>query len=213
MLVYIQAVPRRKLVSDSALLDEVVRFIGERGPSGFSLAELGQQVGLAPATLIQRFGSKQALIERAIGRANEQLLATVSRAPEPENNAEAALVRWLVELSHPFRTRPLIAAHLVFLRRDLLQQELRSKATRHSHLVQRRLCQFLVALGPATARDARSTARALEAHWHGLVIQWAIAGRGSLDAWLRTGLTQFLQALRLGTDRGKSRRSRAEMRG
>lgn len=201
--------PRKKLVPDAELLDVVVEFIGERGPAGFSLAELGQRVGLAPATLIQRFGSKQALIEHAIGRANERLRATVRLAPEPHGDVEAALVGWLVELARPFRTRTLIAAHLVFLRRDLLQQEQREKALEHSRLVQRRLRQFLVALGLSTARDAHTVARALEAHWHGLVIQWALAGRGSLDVWLRAGLTQLLHALQLGARPGRSQRTRA----
>jgi hypothetical protein len=126
---------------------------------------------------------------------------------------EAALVGWLVDLARPFRTRALIAAHLVFLRRDLLQQEQREKALQHSRLVQRRLRQFLVALGPSTARDAHTVARALEAHWHGLVIQWALAGRGSLDAWLGAGLTQFLHALRLGARSGRTQRTRAGVSG
>lgn len=195
--------PRKKRVSDAGLLDVVVQFIGERGPGGFTLADLGRQVGLAPATLIQRFGSKQALIESAIGRANDRLLATVSRVPAPGDDAEAALVDWLVDLARPFRTRALIASHLVFLRRDLLEHELRAQARRHSRLVQRRLRQLLVAIDPESARDARALALGIEAQWHGLVIQWAIAGQGSLDAWLRAGLTRLLRALRVGTRQGR----------
>lgn len=199
--------PRPKLVSDADLLDVVVRFIGERGPGGFTLADLGKQVGLSPATLIQRFGSKHQLIESAIGRVNERLAQAVSRVPSGSEDTEAALVEWFVDLAHPFRTRPLIASHLVFLRRDLLDATLRAKASRHSRLVRRRVCQYLEAMRSDLAQDARPIATALEAHWHGLVIQWAIAGQGPLDAWLRTGLTLFLRALRVRSV--KTRRNRA----
>lgn len=62
--------------------------------------------------------------------------------------------------------------------RDLLDDELRTKARAHSQLVRRRLCQFLEAMAPELVRDVGSVALALEAQWHGLVIQWAIAGQG-----------------------------------
>jgi len=189
-------VPRHKRISDAELLDAVVQLIGEYGPEGFTLAQLGERVGLAPATLIQRFGSKKALIERAIGHANARLGRAVARVPVPAGNAEAALVEWLVELAAPFRTRELIASHLVFLRRDLLEPELRAKAKRHSSLVRRRVRQFLEALEPGAGASATPIALCLEAQWHGLVIQWAIAGHGSLEVWLRAGLTRVLRALR-----------------
>ena len=199
--------PRPKLVSDADVLDVVVRLIGERGPNGFTLADLGQQVGLSPATLMQRFGSKHQLIESAIGRVNERMAHAVSRVPTASEDREAALVEWFVELAHPFRTRALIASHLVFLRRDLLDATLRAKASRHSRLVRRRVCQYLEASRSEVARDARAIATALEAHWHGLVIQWAIAGQGPLDAWLRSGLTLFLRGFQLRS--AKTRRNRA----
>lgn len=197
--------PRSKLISDADLLDVVVRIIGERGPGAFTLADVAEQVGLSPATLIQRFGSKRRLIDSAIGRANERLAEAVRRVPAAGDDAEAALVEWFVELAHPFRTRALIASHLVFLRRDLLDPALRAKASRHSRLVRRRVVQYLEAIEPD--RDARAVATALEAHWHGLVIQWAIAGHGALDVWLRAGLTLLLRKLRVRS--AKTRRNRA----
>jgi len=199
-------VPRSKLISDADLLDVVVRTIGERGPGGFTLADLGEQVGLSPATLLQRFGSKRQLIESAIGRANERLAVAVSRVPTAGHDAESALVEWFVQLAHPFRTRALIASHLVFLRRDLLDPALRAKASRHSRLVRRRVVHYLEAIEPD--RDARAVATALEAHWHGLVIQWAIAGQGALDVWLRAGLTLFLRVLRARSAKTRSRGAR-----
>lgn len=193
---YSTPVPRHKLISDAELLDAVVQLIGECGPEGFTLAQLGERVGLAPATLVQRFGSKKALIEAAIGRANARLARAVARTPVPTRDAEAALVEWLVELAAPFRTRELIASHLVFLRRDLLEPELRAKAKRHSSLVRRRVREFLEVLEPDSVGRAAPTALALEAQWHGLVIQWAIAGHGSLETWLRSGLTVAVRGLR-----------------
>lgn len=195
MFVYIQGVPRAKLVADAELLDVVIEVIGEKGPSGFTLAEVGSRVALSPSTLIQRFGTKQSLVARAIDRSNERLKATVNEAKVPRDAPLDGLVEWLADLAEPLRTRELLAAHLAFLRQDVLDAPARRQARRHSRLVRRRIQQFLSASSGGGYDDLEEVAAALEAHWHGLVIQWAIAGSGNLRGWLQHGLRVFLQAL------------------
>ncbi len=49
--------PRSRLKPDSEILAGAVRIIERLGPSRFTLADVGKEVGIAPATLMQRFGS------------------------------------------------------------------------------------------------------------------------------------------------------------
>src|SRR3712207_5445213 len=54
--------PRPRTVEDSAVLDAVAEVAGRVGPSSLTLAMVGEEVGLSPATLLQRFGSKRGLL-------------------------------------------------------------------------------------------------------------------------------------------------------
>ena len=51
--------PRTK--SDAAVLEAAAVVFGRTGPS-FTLADVAKEAGLAPATLVQRFGSKRGLL-------------------------------------------------------------------------------------------------------------------------------------------------------
>ncbi|MDQ3742446.1 MAG: TetR/AcrR family transcriptional regulator, partial [Actinomycetota bacterium] len=67
--------PRPKTVEDDAVLDAALRVVDRAGPAGLTLAAVAEEVGLAPATLVQRFASKRglllALAGRGAGRAGE----------------------------------------------------------------------------------------------------------------------------------------------
>ena len=54
--------PRPRTVSDQAILAATARVIGDLGPAKLTLARVASEVGLAPATLVQRFGSKRGLL-------------------------------------------------------------------------------------------------------------------------------------------------------
>jgi AcrR family transcriptional regulator len=54
--------PRPKRVSDAEVLDAAVAVLAERGMGAFTLSEIAGRVGLARATLIQRFGDRDALL-------------------------------------------------------------------------------------------------------------------------------------------------------
>jgi AcrR family transcriptional regulator len=50
--------PRPRTASDEEILAATHRVISSVGPR-FTLADVAREIGLAPATLIQRFGSKK----------------------------------------------------------------------------------------------------------------------------------------------------------
>ena len=53
---------RPRAVADTAILRATADVMGRTGPSAFTLAVVARAVGLAPATLVQRFGSKRGLL-------------------------------------------------------------------------------------------------------------------------------------------------------
>ncbi len=192
--------PRKKRVSDREVLDAAFEVVRDLGPQSFTLADVGARVSLSPATLLQRFGSKERLVERVVSHANERLQTELRREPStPRGGAE--LTAWLIELARPLRTRALIAEHLPILRQDLVNPRLRRQTRKQSELFQAGVCRYLEAQAPQLDAAARARhAEVLEAHWHGLILQWALAGTGSLSAWMKPRLER-LQALLLHPSR------------
>ena len=62
---------RRKTISDEAVLDAAATVMFAKGPTGFTLADVARAAGIAPATLVQRFGDKHGLVVAAIARDNQ----------------------------------------------------------------------------------------------------------------------------------------------
>ena len=73
---------RRKTLSDEEILDRALPVMARAGPSGFTLGDLAAEIGLSPATLLQRFGSKRRLIERSFARDNERFARWIADLPE-----------------------------------------------------------------------------------------------------------------------------------
>lgn len=183
--------PRVKAISDDAVLDAALELLMENGLDRFTLPAVGQATGLAPSTLLQRFQSKQLLIERALLRATERLERAVLALPD-SGDSRKDLVDWLVKLAEPVGTRERIAASFSLLRDDLTSPGRHALAQRHMRAIRRGIEGKLEQIGS----DApRAQASLFEAHWHGLVIQWALSGTGTLTSWMRRGLRELLDVL------------------
>src|SRR5208337_3534196 len=54
--------PRPRETSDDAILEATAQAIARYGPVRLTLAHVATELGIAPATLMQRFGSKRGLL-------------------------------------------------------------------------------------------------------------------------------------------------------
>lgn len=189
MTIHNQPVPRIKSISNSRVVEVALQLVREHGPRDFTLAQVARSVSLAPATLLQRFGSKGALLQLVIEHANRLLDEELTRPIDASMEPKQALVAWLVKLAMPFRTRQLLASHLQVLEQELLDPRSRRRAKHHSVLVQRHILTYLDAMDLNLASEATSAlATTIEAQWHGLILQWSMAGTGNLKSWLHDGL-------------------------
>jgi AcrR family transcriptional regulator len=77
--------PRR--ISDEAALAGALKVMFRNGPAEFTLAAVAAEVGIAPPTLVQRFGDKRGLILRALAQDNGEFAAIVAEAPRMRGRA------------------------------------------------------------------------------------------------------------------------------
>ena len=193
--------PRKKLLPDAAVLAAAGRVFGRIGPARFTLADVAKEAGLAPATLVQRFGSKRALMlafaEHAASLARRPFEQARTQLAEPLGALRTALLI----ASRASKGRRELTHSLAFLLEDLADAELRAHAARHARWTEasiRELLDCAVERGELAAHDTARLARALQAAWNGALIQWAIRGRGSLATWIAAVVDTLLEPLVLG---------------
>src|SRR5689334_20925368 len=109
--------PRTKRISDEAILEQALVVMAEAGPGGFTMADVARAVGVAPATLFQRFGDKQTLTMRAFAQDNVRFTAWLEALPE--GVGADAVVRIYGEATKLFGDSPSVADHLLWLREDI----------------------------------------------------------------------------------------------
>ena len=180
---------RRKTISDEAVLDAAAKVMFAKGPTGFTLADVARAAGIAPATLMQRFGDKRGLVLAAMARENEVFAAELAALP-PGRGAEAVvdvfrlLFPAMVEFSGHF------ADQLLWLRQDMSDPDL----NRMARLRFQRLRAAIAARLPPLAIPADEAARLIEGQWQGALLQWGIEHEGRLGDFVARSLRAWFKA-------------------
>jgi AcrR family transcriptional regulator len=191
-------VARPRTVDDDALLAATLELIGRVGPARLTLAGVAQEVGLAPATLVQRFGSKRGLMLAAArrGTAWSGRFGT-ARAAAPSH--VEALVAALCGAAAAVRTPETMANGLAFLQLDLADDEFRAEALAGAEAMQdeaRALLRDALDAGELAGADAAALAATVCTTYNGALITWAIHRAGTIEDWLRARLEAVLEPYR-----------------
>jgi len=183
-------VARRKTQTNEAVLDAALRAVERIGPVRMTLADVAAESGLAPATLLQRFGSKAGLLAAAFQLGNERLRSAVEALPAGPPD-ETALVAFFVGTARGF-DRATMADNVLMLSEDLRDPLLSAIGAERSALL-RRAAERLM---PDFVADRPGAARMIEAHWHGAVIQAALVGEADIPGAVAAALRALLATLR-----------------
>jgi AcrR family transcriptional regulator len=161
-----------------------------------TLADIAIEAGLAPSTLVERFGSKRALLLAASRVANRGIAVVFDASEAHESRPLAALRSALVELSSGLGTRPALAHHLGVLRLDVADPDFRSLAARHGDELRSRIAELLARARQEGAlrrgTDVERLAQTVHVTYNGALVSWGIAGRGALADALRDELEAVL---------------------
>lgn len=191
--------PRPKTVDDDTVLDAAMRVVDRAGPGGLTLASVAQEVGLSPATLVQRFASKRGLLLAIAQRAAVDGGAPLRAAAARHRSPLRALVAGLVDLSAAVASPEAMTNQLAFLQMDLGDPEFHALTLTHTTAVRDAIAELLraaIAAGELAEADAGRLARAVQTTYNGALITWAIYRRGRLATWLRRELETLLAPYR-----------------
>lgn len=191
--------PRSKSISDEAILADVLRLVQRIGPERFTLAAAGAEVGLSPSTLVQRFGSKRALLLAADRWGVERWVGGMDEVPTG-GPALDRLTAGLVHAVDSETTAEEMANSVSLLQIALADSEFhastRDGAVRLRAKIVDRLSEAVANSELRPDIDINTVAELIEITYHGAMISWAIHRDGPLVASLRTRFTQLLQPYR-----------------
>jgi AcrR family transcriptional regulator len=181
--------PRRKTITDDEILERALPVIARAGPGGFTLADIARAIGLSPATLLQRFGNKKSLVERAFARDNARFAEWVEALPVGSGmGATLAVYRAATATFHE-NPEPELADHLLWLREDIRDPVFNAMARARFALFRSAIMRRL----PPLRLPAEDVANLLDAQCHGAIIQWAIEPRGTLTEHVIESIARVLQ--------------------
>ena len=188
--------PRPRKASDDEVFAAALRMMAELGPQQITLADIATEAGLTPGALVQRFGSKRALLlalsekfAHSTGAMFESLRAA---APSPL----ATLYAYGDCMAQMGDSPEALAHHLMWLQQDLTDPDFR-RFTLLQARASRRELQRLIAAAVAQRLlkqtvEAGSLARAIEITVGGSLMAWAVYQEGKASSWVRHDLDSLL---------------------
>jgi AcrR family transcriptional regulator len=182
--------PRARTVADDDILDATLRAIGQVGPDRLTLADIAREVGLAPATLLQRFGSKHDLL-RAVAHRHANSSAPLATDAAIARSPLGALIDGLAARTALIHDPAAYANHLAFLQLDLRDPELLGAARSGARRLRSQIADLLRAAidaGELRPCDVTDLAIALEVTYNGALLTWAVHQRGTVRSWVRKQL-------------------------
>lgn len=190
---------RPRTVADADILSALHAVVSRLGPARMTLADIGAEVGLSAAALVQRFGSKRGLL-LAFARAGAE---TADMCFEGVREAHAspldALIAAATLMTRSMGTPEELANGLAFLQMDIADREFRAHALESFRKTQagyKALLDDAVRAGELRPCDTAKLAHAVGAVGGGSLIAWAVWQKGTADRWVRRDLETLLEPYR-----------------
>jgi AcrR family transcriptional regulator len=194
--------PRTKTASDAEIVDAAARVILRVGPTGLRLSDVADEVGLAPATLLQRFKSKRALLLAVAAQGTRAVTEDFAARRARAESALDALLALSPRVRSLARSRRCLTNKLAFLLLGLSDPLFQRHLNAHHRVIHREIRKLLdeaVAGSELRACDSGALAHALMAVSHGSMLLWALGRDGTAEARIRTDMETVLGPYRLSS--------------
>ena len=191
--------PRPRTVTDEDILAATARAMSKVPPTRFTLADVAREVGLAPATLVQRFGSKRGLLLALSAQSAHGMDEAFAAIREAHESPLEGLLIAATEMARFSTTPEELANSLAYLQIDLSDPDFHRHILEGSRAMLRgykTLLDDAVAAKELAPCDTTRVARAVEATSGGSLIQWAIHRTGRAETWVRRDLETLLAPYR-----------------
>lgn len=183
---------RRKTIPDEQVLETLLGTMLETGPDGLTFARAAKTCGLSPATLVQRYGNRGALVQAILLHAWDRLDAETEAADAEAPPTPEGAIDLLIRLM-PSETAERDATNgLLLLREDIRNPALRSRGAAWG----RRLAEIL---GRRLSSDRTRGERLgwqMASLWQGAHTWWAFTRDTPAEQAIRRVLEEWVRGVR-----------------
>jgi len=202
--------PRRRKAEDADVFSALVRVMHRRAPAELTLREIAAEAGVTAGALVQRFGSKRALLLTHARHAAATSDIGVP-VPRPRTSSPLAALRTATAVYAQLARSPRAAVrNLAYLHNDLADPALHRHVLRMSLAARAHYEELIagaIAAGELRAStSAKALARTIEVTLGGSFLAWAVYREGSAADWLREDLDAVLKPYLARADRQARRR-------
>jgi AcrR family transcriptional regulator len=200
--------PRPRKVSDEQLFAATHAVMSKVGPRELTLAAIAKEAGVTAAVLVQRFGSKRALLLALSAKYSEGSGEYIEALAKKHASALAALRAYADCMAGMAASPAALARSLAYLQIDLTDPDFRRylvKQARATRKGLRRLVEAALKAGELIpSANPAQLARTIETGLSGSLITWGFYREGTAAHWMRADLNAILSPwLRRGS--GKRR--------
>src|SRR5580658_4401300 len=188
--------PRPRKVSDSQLFAATHAVMSKVGPRELTLAAIAKEAGVTAAVLVQRFGSKRALLLALSAKYSEGSGEYIAALAKQHGSPLAALRSYADCMAGMAASPAALARSLAYLQIDMTDPDFRRhlvKQARATRAALRRLVQAARDAGELTRGvNAAQLARTIETVLSGSLITWGFHREGTAAHWMRADLNAIL---------------------
>lgn len=188
--------PRRRKAEDLDVFAALVRVMMRRAPGELTLREVAAEAGVTAGALVQRFGSKRAMLlahARHVAATGDAGLVFPRRTSSPLGTLRSVTAMYAELASSPRAA----VRNLAYLLNDLADPTLRRHLLRLSRLARAWYEQMLTeAIAAGELRgvtDVHSLGRLIETTLRGSFLGWTLYREGAAGDWLRADLDAILR--------------------
>ena len=187
---------RPRKASDEQIFAAAYRVMQRLGPAQWTLADIASEAALTAGALVQRFGSKRALLVAIMARFADAGPGMHEALRKRHRSPLAALRPYADQMACLAASKEALAHHLDYLRLDLTDPEMHVHFKRHAEAGRAfflGMLQDAVAAGQLRGSiDTAVLARLVDANITGSLFTWATYQEGPANTWMRCHLDDFL---------------------
>ncbi len=188
--------PRPRKVTDEEVFAATHRAMQRLGPGELTLAEIGGEAGVTAGALVQRFGSKRALLLKLAGGAAEYAEELIRQLRSSHRSPIATLRAYAECMAELAASPAALARNLAYLQIDLADRDFRRHLVVQARGTRAGL-QSLIEEGVEVRELVRTVkppvlARTVEAVLSGALLNWGFYREGPAKKWMVNDLDAVL---------------------
>lgn len=192
--------PRSRTISDKEVLDTTIRLVGLHGVDKLTFAALSTHTGLAAATLVQRFGTKQQLLTAVTKHCLQSMVPIMVKAQHEHASPLQAIYAAFGMMARSITSVREFANGQVFFYLALTDPE--TNALLHKSMTESRdkieqLLRDAMRANELKPCETKALALTLQSVYEGAITTWLVYQEDSIETWVNDRLIEATSPYKL----------------